>query len=45
MTDHGNPKEHPVVPHYHDWHEIGNENVERDSSHDHSPKLGHKIAN
>lgn len=45
MTDHGNPKEHTVVPHYHNWNEIENGNVRRDVSHDNALKLGHKIAN
>ena len=45
MTDHGNPKEHPVVPHYHEWFEIGDDKVKRDTSSDKKLKRGHVIAN
>lgn len=45
MTNHGNIKEHPVVPHYHDWFEISDEKVKRDTSSDKKLKLGHVIAN
>lgn len=45
MTNHGNPKEHPVVPHYHNWNEIGEGKLRRDTSHDSELKLGYKIAN
>lgn len=45
MTDHGNSKQHPVVPHYHDWNENKNKKLVRDSSHDNGLKTWHKIAN
>lgn len=45
LTDHGNAKEHPVVPHYHDWNEVEGGAVKRDSRHDQELKLGHRIAN
>jgi hypothetical protein len=45
MTDHGNPKEHAVVPHYQNWHEIDNTNVRREISHDTELKIGDRIAN
>lgn len=45
MTDHGNPKEHPVVPHYHEWFEIEENKSVRDAAHDKELKLGHIIAN
>ena len=44
MPDHGNSKEHPVVPHYHNWNEINDKTV-RDGKHDNVLKLAHKIAN
>lgn len=45
MTDHGNPKDHPVVPHYHGWRELLNGKIEREGKHDNALKLGHRIAN
>ena len=45
MNDHGNPTVHPVVPHYHDWKEIGDGNVTRSLEHDKAPERWHKIAN
>lgn len=45
LTDHGNSKEHTVVPHYHDWYEIDDEKVKRDSKHDKALTKAHKIAN
>lgn len=45
MTDHGNSKEHPVVPHYHNWYRDQNGTVKREAKHDNELKLGHKIAN
>lgn len=44
MTDHGNPKEHPIVLHYHNWYEIGDKTI-RDRKRDNGLKLAHKIAN
>ena len=41
MTDHGNPKQHSVVPHYHEWNII----TGRDSAHDKELTTGMKIAN
>lgn len=45
MTDHGNPKEHPVVPHYHGWNELQNGKLQREGKHDNELKLGYRIAN
>lgn len=45
MTNHGNPKEHPVVPHYHNWRLDVNGALKREAKHDNVLKLGHKIAN
>lgn len=45
MTDHGNPKEHPVVPHYHNWYLDENGTLKREAKHDNALKLGHEIAN
>ena len=45
MTDHGNPKEHPVAPHYHSWKETGEGAPKRDSRHDQALKTSHRIAN
>lgn len=45
MTNHGNPKNHPVVPHFHNWNEIGDGTIRRDTSHDNKLKLGYIIAN
>lgn len=41
MTDHGNPKQHQVVPHYHGW----SSTTGRDSEHDKELTTGMKIAN
>ena len=45
MTDHGNSKEHPVVPHYHNWYFDEKGNLKREAKHDNPLKLGHEIAN
>lgn len=47
MTDHGNPKEHTVVPHYHNWtqKDKNSEQLERDSKHDNPLEKWHIIAN
>lgn len=45
MSDHGNAKEHPVVPHYHNWYLTDKGTLKRESKHDNTLKLGHKIAN
>ena len=45
MTDHGNSKEHPVVPHYHNWYLDEKGNLKREAKHDNPLKLGHEIAN
>ena len=45
MTDHGNPKEHPVVPHYHNWYLDKSGILKREAKHDKPLKLGHEIAN
>lgn len=45
MTNHGNSKEHPVVPHYHNWYKTEDGKLKREAKHDNSLKLGHKIAN
>lgn len=45
MTDHGNPKEHPVTPHYHGWRELQNGKLQREGKHDNDLKLGHRVAN
>lgn len=45
LTDHGNPKEHTTVPHYHDWNEKADGRIERDKNHNNPLKLGHRIAN
>ena len=45
MTDHGNPKDHPVVPHYHNWYLDKNGALKREAKHDNALKLGHEIAN
>lgn len=44
LTDHGNSKEHPVVPHYHKWNEI-NKKISREKEHNKPLTLGQKIAN
>ena len=45
MTDHGNSKQHPVVPHYHEWTENESKKLIRDSAHDNGIKKWHRIAN
>lgn len=45
LTDHGNSKEHTVVPHFHDWVDLKGEGVKRDSRHDNALTKAHKIAN
>ena len=45
MTDHGNSKEHPIVPHYHNWCLDENNTLKREAKHDNALKLGHEIAN
>lgn len=45
MTDHGNSKEHPTVPHYHNWYLDENGVLKREAKHDNALKLGHEIAN
>lgn len=45
MTDHGNSKEHPIVPHYHNWYLNEKGNLKREAKHDNPLKLGHEIAN
>lgn len=45
MTNHGNSKEHPVVPHYHNWYFDEKGNLKREAKHDNPLKLGHEIAN
>ena len=45
MTDHGNSKEHPVVPHYHNWYLDEKGTLKREAKHDNPLKLGHEIAN
>ena len=45
MSNHGNAKEHPVVPHYHNWYLTDKGTLKRESKHDNALKLGHKIAN
>lgn len=45
MTDHGNSKEHPIVPHYHNWYLDENGVLKREAKRDNALKLGHKVAN
>lgn len=45
LTNHGNPKEHKVVPHYHDWNEIECGKMKRDTDHNKTLKCSHEIAN
>lgn len=45
MTDHGNSKEHPIVPHYHNWYLDEKGNLKREAKHDNPLKLGHEIVN
>ena len=45
MTNHGNSKEHPIVPHYHNWYLDEKGNLKREAKHDNPLKLGHEIAN
>lgn len=45
LTDHGNPKKHPVVPHRHGWKELQDGKAKRSEVHDMPLKLGDRIAN
>ena len=46
MTDHGNPKKHKVVPHYHIWTQKDkSDKWIRDDNHDNPPEKWHIIAN
>ena len=45
LTDHNNPKQHKVVPHYHDWKELQSGKMERSKGSDKPLELWHKIAN
>ena len=45
MTDHGNSKKHPVVPHRHGWKELENGAIEREEVCDNPLRMGDKIAN
>lgn len=45
LTDHGNPKKHPVVPHRHGWKELQDGGVQRSEVHDMPLKLGDRVAN
>lgn len=45
MTDHRNPKKHPVVPHRHSWAELDGRCVKRSTNHDEELTTGEKIAN
>ena len=45
MTDHGNPKKHPVVPHRRGWKELENGAIERDEVCDTPLRMGDEIAN
>lgn len=45
FTDHGNPKEHKTVPHYHNWNEIMDGKMKRDTDHNKALKRSHEIAN
>lgn len=39
MTDHGNSKEHQIVPHYHNWYLDEKGNLKREAKHDNPLKL------
>ena len=45
LTDHGNPKQHPIVHRYHGWRESQNGKMDRETEHDKQPELWHIIAN
>lgn len=45
LTDHGNPKEHKTVPHYHNWNEITDGKMKRDTDHNRALERSHEIAN
>lgn len=45
LTDHGNPKQHTVVPHRHGWRELADGGIEREEMHDVPLRLGDRIAN
>ena len=45
LTDHGNPKKHPVVPHRHGWEELQDGKAKRSEAHDMPLGLGDRIAN
>lgn len=45
LTNHNNPKRHPVAPHRHDWKELQDGQVKRSEIHDMPLKLGDRIAN
>ena len=45
MTDHGNPKKHPIVPHRHSWAKLVDGNVKRSTKHDEELTTAEKIAN
>lgn len=45
LTDHGNPNEHNVVPHYHEWNEFVGGKLKRDTEHNRELEMWHKIAN
>lgn len=45
LTDHGNPKDHPIVPHRHGWKELDTGKIKRDEVHDVPLRLGDKVAN
>lgn len=45
ITNHGNAKKHPVIPHYHEWFEIGHGKVKRSIENDKKLEIWHRIAN
>ena len=45
MTDHGNPKKHPVVPHRHGWTETDGGKIKRSEKSDQPLSLADEIAN
>lgn len=45
LTNHGNAKTHPVVPHYHDWYELQSGKVKRSTESDKELEIWHIIAN
>lgn len=44
LTDHGNPAEHKIVPHYHGWKELAEGKIHREKD-DLPLTLSHRIAN